>query len=471
MLGGTCLAIWKNWQSKIELTERSLIHDASMMSAIIDANLIDAAKLLEITKNSLEQLDLNQTTSGKIHQILNESADHFSFYKQSESFGLLFYIDRSGKIVAQNVRSQLPEINVADRRYFKELLKDPAQKYAIGNLVKGRVKGGWVFHIAAPVLNTSGEFSGLLIQQLNPDQITIALEDRLNQSRVYLQAFLPDGLIILSNPYTRDDSRPNGTMTDPDLLTLVNQDEQQRGVIPVGNIEPKAFTGFVKSPAFGLTTTASIPMATVILEFLVEQQYLLLYTLVAVLIVSFLFYLFYRKSVAFELAKINSLHDELTGLHNRRGLDEELPALLNQAERDKKPISVLFIDIDHFKTFNDQFGHEVGDQVLINLAKTIKKALRRPLDFICRWGGEEFVVVLPQTDKNGAVHVAERILQDVRLMNSVCSTLPSAVTVSIGLSSMHLDTRNYHDDLVDQADKAMLIAKNNGRNCIAVYGR
>lgn len=465
------MAIWKNWQSKVELTEKSLIHDASMMSAIIDASLIDAAKLLEITKDSLEQLNLNQTTSEKIHKILNESADRFSFYQQSEAFGLLFYVDKSGKIVAQNIRNQLPDINVTDRRYFKELHSNPTQRYAIGNLVKGRVKGEWVFHIAAPVLNASGKFSGLVLQQLNPDQITSAHNDRLNQSRIYLQAFLPEGLIVLSNSVTRDEFRPNGTMIDPDLVTLVNQDAHQRGVIPFENIEQKKFTGFVKSPAFGLTTTASISMATVIQEFLIEQQFLLLYTLVSGLIVSYIFFLFYRKSIAFELVQIKSLHDELTGLYNRRGLDEALPALLNQAERDNKPISVLFIDIDHFKIFNDQFGHEVGDQVLINLSKTIENVLHRPLDFICRWGGEEFVVVLPNTDENGAVHIAEAILSDVRLMNSVCSIPPCEITVSIGLSSMHRDTQTNYDDMVDQADKAMLIAKSNGRNCIAIYGR
>jgi two-component system chemotaxis family response regulator WspR len=205
-------------------------------------------------------------------------------------------------------------------------------------------------------------------------------------------------------------------------------------------------------------------------QFIADQMYLLLYIVVAGGLVTVFFYLFYKKSVAYQQMQNRSVHDNLTGLYNRRGLDEVLPELIRQSQRQQEPISVLFIDIDHFKWFNDHCGHEAGDQVLSNLARLLQRHLKRPLDFACRWGGEEFVIVLPNTDEAGAVHLAETILVAVRRMSTAKESLAkSQITVSIGISSMIVTPENIQDDLIDQADKAMFSAKNNGRDQLVVY--
>ena len=140
--------------------------------------------------------------------------------------------------------------------------------------------------------------------------------------------------------------------------------------------------------------------------------------------------------------------------------------------RSQKPISVLFIDIGHFKIFNDSYGHECGDIALQAVADAIKSTVNRPLDFCCRWGGEEFVVVLPNTDQRGAVALANAILGAARALRfDFMPDINPQITVSIGVATMLVTESNKTDDLIDMADKAMYMAKQEGRDGYVVYGK
>jgi diguanylate cyclase (GGDEF)-like protein len=126
---------------------------------------------------------------------------------------------------------------------------------------------------------------------------------------------------------------------------------------------------------------------------------------------------------------------------------------------------VLFIDIDHFRYFNDHYGHESGDIALQAVAQALASSVKRPLDFVCRWGGEEFVVVLPKTNRHAATKVADNILDSVRQIELECTNGDRPrLTVSIGHVTSTLEVTAVEEDLVDEADKAMLQAKGQGRN-------
>ena len=113
-----------------------------------------------------------------------------------------------------------------------------------------------------------------------------------------------------------------------------------------------------------------------------------------------------------------SAHDDLTGLHNRRTADEFLQREWNRAVRAKSMITVLMIDVDFFKKYNDRYGHQGGDACLQRIATTMKSALNRPSDIVARYGGEEFIAVLPETDMPGAGAVAEIMRSNVELLRS-----------------------------------------------------
>jgi diguanylate cyclase (GGDEF)-like protein len=157
--------------------------------------------------------------------------------------------------------------------------------------------------------------------------------------------------------------------------------------------------------------------------------------------------------------------DALTGLSNRGTFDETLQTEWQQANRSGRPLSLLFVDIDQFKAYNDYYGHQAGDEVLRAVAQCVALCVRRPADQVARYGGEEFVVTLPDTDATGATNVAETIRQAVFDLNiEHAQSRYGCVTVSIGVVTSQ--GRAVHDGaiLVKMADSALYEAKSTGRN-------
>jgi two-component system cell cycle response regulator len=159
--------------------------------------------------------------------------------------------------------------------------------------------------------------------------------------------------------------------------------------------------------------------------------------------------------------------DGLTGLHNRRYLERHLTSLVQQATARQKPLSVLVLDIDHFKQINDTFGHAAGDEVLREFSRRVRKAVRG-IDLACRLGGEEFVVAMPDTDAALALLVGERLRQKIA---GDAFPIPETgksitVTVSVGVSSLG-SAGDTASDLIKRADAALYRAKRDGRNRVA----
>jgi len=160
-----------------------------------------------------------------------------------------------------------------------------------------------------------------------------------------------------------------------------------------------------------------------------------------------------------------SMIDQLTSIPNRRGFDNRMDMEWIRAIRENTLISILFMDVDEFKAYNDRYGHQQGDAVLQTVAITITEALSRPGDFAARWGGEEFVVLLPNTELTGALHVAEKIR--LNISNAVIPCMDGTktkITVSIGVKTQAPGHDCSCDSLVAEADKALYKAKESGRN-------
>ena len=170
---------------------------------------------------------------------------------------------------------------------------------------------------------------------------------------------------------------------------------------------------------------------------------------------------------ALNVAKSRAITDAVTGIANRRRLDEYVEKEWERAQNGRLMISVLMIDVDHFKNYNDRYGHLAGDRCLREVTGAIANVTQRPADFVGRYGGEEFVVVLPDTDLAGALHVGEKIRRAVELEQIPHEGNPHrVVTVSIGCATMApaMDQRSVQ--LLESADAAMYQAKEAGRNCV-----
>ena len=161
-----------------------------------------------------------------------------------------------------------------------------------------------------------------------------------------------------------------------------------------------------------------------------------------------------------------AIRDQLTGLFNRRYFDEAINAEVARASRYRRDLSVIFIDVDFFKKYNDQYGHQHGDAVLKKISQIVKAGIRE-IDIASRYGGEEFVVILPETPKADAYTVAEKIRQVVEqtAASAVGSKNAVSITVSAGVASLGQDSMNAHQ-LIAKADQAVYEAKRTGRNAV-----
>ncbi|KPY35868.1 Diguanylate cye [Pseudomonas syringae pv. papulans] len=161
--------------------------------------------------------------------------------------------------------------------------------------------------------------------------------------------------------------------------------------------------------------------------------------------------------------------DGLTGLSNRRHFDEYLELEWRRAVREQTQLSLLMIDVDYFKPYNDNFGHLEGDEALRQVAKAIRNSCSRPSDLPARYGGEEFAMVLPNTSPGGARLLAEKLRQSVSGMNipHMAPAPGSSLTVSIGVATVTPQLGMHSRQLILDADKGLYQAKNNGRNQVA----
>ncbi|MCW2235791.1 PleD family two-component system response regulator [Azospirillum canadense] len=173
-----------------------------------------------------------------------------------------------------------------------------------------------------------------------------------------------------------------------------------------------------------------------------------------------------------DLLRALSFIDGLTGIANRRRFDEALLREWRRCARSHLPLSLIMLDVDHFKAYNDHYGHQAGDECLRAVAGLLDEQVKRPGDLVARYGGEEFVCLLPETDADGAASVAERLRETVagqRLPHAL-SPVADHVTISLGVASALPQTDSSPDSLAQLADRLLYEAKRSGRNRVRSGG-
>ncbi|TVR66613.1 MAG: GGDEF domain-containing protein [Spirochaetaceae bacterium] len=177
---------------------------------------------------------------------------------------------------------------------------------------------------------------------------------------------------------------------------------------------------------------------------------------------SLLVHYLYTASVRAEaIVQTLSRTDQLTGLLNRRGMQDHLASARSALDREGEPFSVILGDLDHFKRVNDEHGHVCGDRVLVETGKALAASLRSR-DIVCRWGGEEFLVLLPGTEGIGVERVGRKLLDTVRQLRVACGSADISVTITLGAATARRDMED--DRLITAADHALYSGKKAGRN-------
>ena len=163
-----------------------------------------------------------------------------------------------------------------------------------------------------------------------------------------------------------------------------------------------------------------------------------------------------------------STKDGLTGISNRRSFDKFIEMSWKNCLREQQPLSLIMVDIDYFKHYNDNYGHLKGDDCLVFVVRTLLSSIKRPIDLVARYGGDEFMAVLPDTDQEGALIVAERMkkgLEQLALVHDY-SQVATRVTISIGVTNTIPQPSDSLTEFIKSADQALYLAKQNGRNRI-----
>ena len=175
--------------------------------------------------------------------------------------------------------------------------------------------------------------------------------------------------------------------------------------------------------------------------------------------------------ILFEKIEEISLYDELTKLPLRRFFNQRIAEEFYRANRFNQPLSLIWIDIDYFKEINDTYGHQVGDVVLVEIASTITRTIRK-IDFPCRWGGDEILILLPQSNKDHALGLAKRLMEEIKKIRIDLSSFGISkvinITLSIGIASYPDDAKTI-EELLNKADEALYWVKSRGRDSIALY--
>lgn len=378
-----------------------------------------------------------------------------------------FIVGAAGQIVASDDGRRVgPEMQLANHEYFVKQRDDPDAGLVISHPYRSDLLQGWTIALTRRINGPDGSFAGIVLFE-----VRLALFQRLFD-RVpvgppgVVAIMLDDGTMLASKPYSDDQVGVNLGKTQ------IYQDVMKsRGgsFIGIGSGDVERLYVYRRSPGLPFIVFVAPAMGDVLHDWRRQRRitvglaaifgvilaigaWLLAYTLRAKL----------RAEV--ELARLAST-DGLTKLTNRRMLDQRLEDEWQHALRSGSFLSVLFVDIDRFKLYNDTYGHAAGDDVLAIVANCIDSAARRSIDCVGRYGGEEFVAVLPDTGADGARVVAESVRKRVEALgiaNPGSDT--GVVTVSVGCATCRPSAGMSVNELVSEADKQLYNAKSSGRN-------
>ncbi len=419
-------------------------------------------------------------------QGLIEASQHPDFQRMPESLrhrvlfdgavagpfrGDILWLNAQGDIVADSRALPPRKGNFSDRPSFRYLRDHPEAGMVISDPFRDRIGDlGWCISFARRISSPTGEFQGVASGALQLayfaelfKSLTIGKDSNVN-------------LISTSGQFLAREPELPGQ-------NLVGQDYSQRpNFMRAVRDGSGSFVGISstdhKERLYTFAKVGQLPLI-VIVALSTEEVYapwrrtaLIVGAATALLCIALLWLcllmgreLRLRLSAERELATLAST-DSLTGLANRRSLDRALRTEWARAQRNGKPLSLLMIDVDHFKAFNERHGHPGGDEALRRVAKVINTCIRRPADLAARYGGEEFMVVLAETDLNGALIIAETMRTAIEAQPPFGNdTTP--VTVSIGVGTRGARCALKLEDLLAAADMALYQAKDNGRNQVA----
>ena len=400
----------------------------------------------------------------------------------------LSVFDRYGRLLVDSQTSISAPRYGADQEYFIHHRDHVDTGPYIGVPIKSKTAGGWIITLSRTIKLKDGSFGGVALANIDIRHFQ-QFYDSFDIGRNGMIYFALDKGIVLARRPLRNDSVGKDISNAPAFREYIAHSKSGTILIRSSQDEVERIVSYRHLDGYPMYVAAALSKEEVLAPWLADTYLhsagvLVLASVLGVLgsrLVAQLRLRIRAERDALEarvtLEKLNqtleklALQDSLTRLANRRQFDIVIEDELNRAKRNRGSLALILIDVDHFKQYNDIYGHQAGDACLRQIGNTLKSFERRSGDLAARYGGEEFTVILSDTDRAGATIVARNVCQAVRNLGIAHSASPGrSVTISIGVSAFDVVVRDdTADALIDNADQAMYMAKAAGRDQVRLF--
>lgn len=449
--------------------EQAATRAASNIVQLIDADVLRNVELYDLSLKGLiadaQREDLKSVSAGIRHLALFDRATAAP-YK-----GDILLLDRNGDVIADSAAVEPRTDNYADREYFQSHVLNPDLGMFISRPFRAR-RGDhdWRISFSRRISNAQGEFLGVAEAAMRLGYFNQLFKSLSIDRDSSVNLISKDGFLLAQEPPRADNMIGKDFSNRPNFLRILREGNGSFSSISSSDNKQRLFT-FSQVGNLPLIVVVALSSDEVFAPW--RRTALTISIATGLLCIGLLWLtillcreLRRRHGAEQELAQLAAT-DAMTGLANRRTLDQTLDREWARAKRSGTPLSLLMIDVDHFKAFNDRHGHQLGDEALRVVANVICANIRRPADLAARYGGEEFAVVLAETENAGAVRIAESIRGAVEKLAPIDGN-SAPITVSIGIRTSSGTPEEDLESLLFMADKALYQAKHSGRNRVVV---
>ncbi|WP_201832879.1 sensor domain-containing diguanylate cyclase [Microvirga zambiensis] len=465
ILGISAHTLWMDRQSLWQEAEKSSRNVLTTIARDLDGKIELLDQSLKGTMEGLRHPDFQRLPPDLQYRMLFDRATSASF------LGTLLLVDKDGNLVADAgpvIASRA--LNVADREYFIAHRENSHLGLYVSRPFTNRApRSELAIGISRRVQDKAGGFAGVVMGSISLATINQPFNNLSLGKQGAINLFRGDGVLLTRYPFL--ESQINQDLGGSEHVQRLMQAKSGTfdSISPIDGI--RRIISFERLERYPLVLTVALSVEEIFAAWQRKALVLSLATLVLCCAVVGLTVLFQRElrrrtRAETKLRRI-ARTDDLTGLPNRRAFRETFEREWRHAIRSGSSLSLLYIDADFFKSFNDRYGHGRGDEVLRAIADSLEASIRRPRDVAARHGGEEFAIVLPETDLAGALTIAENIRRAVASMETVHEGSPYlTVTISIGAADSRPSRGSDRSVLLDAADRALYRAKASGRNAV-----